>query len=116
VFLDAADSGDSFRRDTQSLPLFARLIFGDPEMNGVGTDRRREKRRDIRQMIIQELSFSGKAMTKQQRAAAAALPRIASIIASALPSASHRATSATIGNADICTVTRNVAATNPADS
>jgi hypothetical protein len=46
----------------------------------------------------------------------AASPRIASIIASALPSASHRATSATIRNADICTVARNAAATNPADS
>src|SRR5262249_37629333 len=33
VFLDATDSGDSFRRDPQRLPLFARLILGDPEMN-----------------------------------------------------------------------------------
>ena len=38
--------------------------------NGVGTGRRREARRDIRQMIIQELSFSGKALTTEQIAKA----------------------------------------------
>jgi len=38
VFLDAADAGDRFRRDPQSLPLFARLILGDPEMNDTVAD------------------------------------------------------------------------------
>ena len=33
VLLDAADSKDSFRRYPQRLPLFAKLILGDPEMN-----------------------------------------------------------------------------------
>ena len=33
MLLDAADSKDSFRRYPQRLPLFAKLILGDPEMN-----------------------------------------------------------------------------------
>src|SRR5205823_1503166 len=33
VFLDAADASDRLRRDPQRLPLFGRLILGDPEMN-----------------------------------------------------------------------------------
>ena len=35
MFLDAADSRDSFRCDPQRLPLFARLVLGDPADNNV---------------------------------------------------------------------------------
>jgi len=38
VFLDAADAGNRFRRDPQRLPVFARLILGDPEMNNTVAD------------------------------------------------------------------------------
>jgi hypothetical protein len=52
----------------EAMKIFGANVTADD--NGVGADKRREKRRDIRQMIIQELSFSGKAMTKQQIAKA----------------------------------------------
>jgi predicted transcriptional regulator len=52
----------------EAMEIFGANVTSDDK--GVGTDRRREERRDIRQMIIQELSFSGKAMTKQQIAKA----------------------------------------------
>jgi hypothetical protein len=52
----------------EAMEIFGTNVTSDD--NGVGTDRRREKRRDIRQMIIQELSFSGRAMTKEQIAKA----------------------------------------------
>jgi predicted transcriptional regulator len=48
----------------EAMEIYGANVTADD--NGVGTDRRREKRRDIRQMILQELSFSGKAMTKEQ--------------------------------------------------
>jgi predicted transcriptional regulator len=52
----------------EAMEIFGANVTSDD--NGVGTGRRREARRDIRQMIIQELSFSGKAMTKEQIAKA----------------------------------------------
>ena len=52
----------------EAMEIFGANVTADD--NGVGTDRRREKRRDIRQMILQELSFTGKAMTKEQIAKA----------------------------------------------
>jgi len=52
----------------------AMVIFGltgaPPDAEAETEEPRRAKRRDIRQMIIKELSFSAKAMTKQQIAKA----------------------------------------------
>ena len=59
MLIEAREEG--FR---EAMEIFGANVTADD--NGVGTDRRREKRRDIRQMILQELSFSGKAMTKEQ--------------------------------------------------
>ena len=63
MLIEAREEG--FR---EAMEIFGANVTADD--NGVGTDRRREKRRDIRQMILQELSFSGKAMTKEQIAKA----------------------------------------------
>jgi hypothetical protein len=53
VFLDPADSGDSFCRDPQRLPLFARLILGDPEMNDPVADNN-VLRPDLRPLLTTE--------------------------------------------------------------
>ena len=63
MLIEAREEG--FR---EAMEIFGANVTADD--NGVGTDRRREKRRDICQMILQELSFSGKAMTKEQIAKA----------------------------------------------
>ena len=38
MFLDAADARNRYRCDPQRLPLLARLILGDPEMNDAVAD------------------------------------------------------------------------------
>ena len=63
MLIEAREEG--FR---EAMEIFGANVTADD--NGVGTDRRREKRRDIRQMILQELSFSGKALTTEQIAKA----------------------------------------------
>src|SRR5271165_140565 len=54
VFLHTADASDRFRRDPQRLPLFVRLILGDPEMNNTVADNS-VLRPDLRPLLTAEL-------------------------------------------------------------
>jgi hypothetical protein len=57
---------DGFR---EAMEIFG-LTISLKETEGKPVETRRERRRDIRQLIIKELSFSGKSMTKHQIAKA----------------------------------------------
>lgn len=54
---------------TEAMEIFGISITSNDDKQAIG-EFRRGKRRDIRQMITQELSFTGKSMTKEQIARA----------------------------------------------
>ena len=54
---------------TEAMEILGISITSNDDKQAIG-EFRRGKRRDIRQMIIQELSFTGKSMTKEQIARA----------------------------------------------